>query len=270
MTKTIWTASCLVIGDEILSGKTQDTNSYYLAQVLFQKGIELQRIEVVPDDQDAIAESVKRLSTLYDFVFTSGGIGTHDDITYASIAKAFELEMQVDDETWEKVRQLQQHHQQHGAIAHSEAKQTRLYKQMATFPIPSEKIRGHDKLPIPVVVVNKNVYILPGIPRLFQLLLDSLSDHINARLQQQQSFHRRQVATKQSEIWIADILSQLQKSVQQDQIKIGSYPTWNDSSAKVIVSIVGKDIVKVDQVTKQIMEHIDGWIIQPTFSTSRL
>ncbi|SAL95813.1 hypothetical protein [Absidia glauca] len=75
MTQSNWTASCLIIGDEILSGKTQDSNSYCLAQFLFELGIELKRIEVVPDDENAIGIAIKQHSAAYDFVFTSGGIG---------------------------------------------------------------------------------------------------------------------------------------------------------------------------------------------------
>jgi molybdenum cofactor synthesis domain-containing protein len=85
-----YTAACLIIGDEVLNGKTKDSNSHYLSKLCFSYGIQLKRIEVIPDDCGDIVKSVKNLVAAHDFVFTSGGIGpTHDDITYKSIAKAF-------------------------------------------------------------------------------------------------------------------------------------------------------------------------------------
>ncbi|CAO3590514.1 unnamed protein product [Absidia cylindrospora] len=281
MTKTNWTASCLIIGDEILSGKTQDSNSFCLAQFLFDLGIELKRIEVVPDNEQEIGEAAKRLSSNHDFVFTSGGIGpTHDDITYSSIAKAFALSIKLHDETWELVQQLKE--RQQAASVNSTKASIEGYKRMATFPSPGEHIRAHAKIPIPVVVVNSNVYILPGIPRLFQALLHSLSDHLKQRIidsgrngyllsstppttttsSSLQPFYRRQVATKQSETLIADILSQLQDDVQPHHIKIGSYPVSGDTDGiKVVISIVGKDLVKVDQITKLVVAKIDGSLL---------
>ena len=84
------TAAILVIGDEILSGRTQDTNSNYIARQLAGLGIDLKEIRVVPDDQGEIVAALNALRARYDFVFTTGGIGpTHDDITADSIAKAF-------------------------------------------------------------------------------------------------------------------------------------------------------------------------------------
>ncbi|KAI8335842.1 putative molybdopterin binding domain-containing protein [Chlamydoabsidia padenii] len=264
MTKSVWTASCLIIGDEILSGKTQDTNSHSLAQFLFELGIELKRIEVVPDDEQAIAIATKQLSATHDFVFTSGGIGTHDDITYSSIAKAFDLTMELDKETWGKVQQLRQRQQ----TSTTSPSSLDGYKRMATFPSPSQQIRSDKKLPIPVVVVNNNVYILPGIPRLFRTLLHSpLSDHLKSKITTSSSplqpFHRRQVTTRQSETRIAHDLTQLQHKVQADGIKIGSYPAWNDATGvKVVISIVGKDRIKVDQVAKLVVDQLDGTLVE--------
>lgn len=85
--------SCLIIGDEVLNGKTKDTNSNFLAQFCFTAGIDLKRIEVIADDEEEIIEAARRMSEKYDWVISSGGIGpTHDDITYQSMAKAFNAE----------------------------------------------------------------------------------------------------------------------------------------------------------------------------------
>ncbi|KAG9074489.1 hypothetical protein FS749_013949, partial [Ceratobasidium sp. UAMH 11750] len=90
--KTIKTAACLVIGDEILNGKTHDSNSNYFAKFCFERGVALKRIEVIADIEEEIVEASRRMVQRYDFVVTSGGIGpTHDDITYSSLATAFNL-----------------------------------------------------------------------------------------------------------------------------------------------------------------------------------
>jgi molybdenum cofactor synthesis domain-containing protein len=104
--KFVSTAGCLIIGDEVLNGKTKDTNSNYFAKFCFDRGIDLKRIEVIPDDEDDIVEAARRMTSKYDFVITSGGIGpTPDDITYQSLAKAFDGEpLEYHDETLRRMQ----------------------------------------------------------------------------------------------------------------------------------------------------------------------
>ena len=91
------TAAMLVIGDEILSGRTKDRNIGFVADTLTDIGIDLEEVRVVADREEAIIEAIRALSGRYDFVFTSGGIGpTHDDITADSVAKAFGLPIDID------------------------------------------------------------------------------------------------------------------------------------------------------------------------------
>eukprot|EP01066_Platyproteum_vivax_P014268 Platyproteum_vivax@DN6398_c0_g2_i2.p1 len=88
------TAACLIIGDEVLKGRTHDTNSHFTAKQLYKLGINLERIEVIGDIQETIVSTVQRLSASHNYVFTSGGIGpTHDDITYLALARAFNDEL---------------------------------------------------------------------------------------------------------------------------------------------------------------------------------
>ena len=84
------TAGIIIIGDEILSGRTQDTNSNFIAKKLIESGVQLKEIRVIRDQENIIVETVKKFSESFDYVFTTGGIGpTHDDITSQSLAKAF-------------------------------------------------------------------------------------------------------------------------------------------------------------------------------------
>jgi len=86
------TAGIIIIGDEILSGKVQDYNSFFMAQELWSHGVRLCRISIIPDDIDQIGEEVRNFSQRFDYVFTSGGIGpTHDDVTIEGISKAFDI-----------------------------------------------------------------------------------------------------------------------------------------------------------------------------------
>ncbi|OAD73551.1 hypothetical protein PHYBLDRAFT_4977, partial [Phycomyces blakesleeanus NRRL 1555(-)] len=228
------TAACCLIGDEILSGKTRDLNSYCLANFLFDLGISLKRIDVVADDDEAIGESVRRLAKDHTLVFTSGGIGpTHDDITYAAVAKAFDLSLEIDNETKQRLTDVATKRQKALTDAHL---------RMALFPYPAVLVREDPSLLIPVVVVVGQIYILPGIPQLFQRLLYSLKPYF-ARLiisqgQSLKGFVRREIITYQPETQLAAYLTGLQAEYPKDQLLIGSYPELN---GKVVVSVVGKD-----------------------------
>ena len=98
-------ASLIIIGDEILSGRTEDKNLAYLAKWLGKLGINLSEVRIVLDDEEEIIEALNALRKKYDYVFTTGGIGpTHDDITTESVAKAFGVETRIDDEALEKMK----------------------------------------------------------------------------------------------------------------------------------------------------------------------
>lgn len=253
--KRAFSAACCIIGDEILNGKTRDSNAYYLAKYLFDLGVDLKRVETIPDDYDAIAETIKRLSSQHDIVFTSGGIGpTHDDITYAALAKTYNLPLKLDEETCTRMEEVSKHKFPDWSL-------TEARKRMAIFPEPSIKLRNHDDLWVPVVVVNKNIHVLPGIPRLFEQLLESLKPHFKELIgdTNSTSYYRVQVATKLPEGQIANFLSDLQDECTAKEVKIGSYPNWGEGKdgARVVVSIVGKDVELVDSIGKKVLDGIE-------------
>ena len=164
-------AALMIIGDEILSGSIQDTNTPWLANFLRARGVDLVRVEMVPDSFEDIADSLHRLrSKVSDdgFVFTSGGIGpTHDDITYEAIARALGLEIELHDETRQRMRV---HYDQRGL----ELNESRL--RMAHLPTPCRVLPPRNDIWVPLCNVAGNVYILPGIPRLFSGMIENHGD----------------------------------------------------------------------------------------------
>ncbi|KAF5605073.1 3'-phosphoadenosine 5'-phosphosulfate sulfotransferase (PAPS reductase) FAD synthetase s [Fusarium pseudocircinatum] len=264
--RTISTAACLIIGDEVLGGKTVDTNSAYFAKWCFNLGINLKRIEVIEDDEGEIVEAVQRMSDRYDFVVTSGGIGpTHDDITYQSIAKAFNLPLKLHQETFDKMKLMSKVHPNQPKFdwdVDSPARRAKL--RMAELPIDESRdlkkqaVFPHDDLWVPVSVVNGNIHILPGIPRLFQRLLDGLKPHILPRLSDPEGkgTHRVLFSTPLPESGVADYLTTLAAKVGPKGVKVGSYPRWGKKNNTV--TLVGRDLDYLESLVDEVQAGIQG------------
>ncbi|WP_158965279.1 competence/damage-inducible protein A [Chachezhania sediminis] len=158
------TAAMLVIGDEILSGRTRDSNMYFLAQQLTQVGIDLAEVRVVADDADAIVDAVKALSARYDHVFTSGGIGpTHDDITADCIARAFDAHIDV---RADARALLEAHYKRTGA----ELNAARL--RMARIPDGATLIDNPVSTAPGFTIAN--VHVMAGVPAVFEAMVASV------------------------------------------------------------------------------------------------
>ncbi|EXM25396.1 hypothetical protein V3481_009653 [Fusarium oxysporum f. sp. vasinfectum] len=264
--RTISTAACLIIGDEVLGGKTVDTNSAYFAKWCFNLGINLKRIEVIEDDEGEIVEAVQRMSDRYDFVVTSGGIGpTHDDITYQSIAKAFNLPLKLHQETFDKMKLMSKVHPNQPKFdwdVDSPARRAKL--RMAELPIDESRdlkkqaLFPHDDLWVPVSVVNGNIHILPGIPRLFQRLLEGLKPHILPRLSDPEGkgTHRVLFSTPLPESGVADYLTTLAAKVGPKGVKVGSYPRWGKKNNTV--TLVGRDLDYLESLVDEVQAGIQG------------
>ncbi|KAL7899414.1 MoaB/Mog domain-containing protein [Trichoderma sp. SZMC 28014] len=264
--RTIKTAACLIIGDEVLGGKTVDTNSAYLAKWCFSLGINLKRIEVIEDDESEIIEAVSRMSNRYDFIVTSGGIGpTHDDITYPSIAKAFGLPLKLHQETFEKMKKLSKPNPKQPNFdwnVDSPALRARL--RMVELPTDESRDLGeqvifpHDDLWVPVAVVNRNVHILPGVPLLFQRLLDGLKPHVLPRLvdPEGKGIHRIMISTPLPESSVAEYLTTLAARVEPHGVKVGSYPRWGRK--RNTVTLVGRDQAYLESLVAEAEEAVQG------------
>jgi molybdenum cofactor synthesis domain-containing protein len=158
------TAAILVIGDEILSGRTKDRNIGFIAETLTDIGIDLEEVRIVGDREQAIAEAVRALSERYDFVFTSGGIGpTHDDITADSIAKAFDLPIGIDRRAVDLLMPFWK-------SRNIEPNESRL--RMARIPQGAELIRNAVSAAPGFKV--RNVFVMAGVPAIMQAMMDEV------------------------------------------------------------------------------------------------
>ncbi|EKF44021.1 molybdopterin binding domain-containing protein [Nitratireductor indicus C115] len=209
----IVTAGMIVIGDEILSGRTKDKNIGHLADMLTAVGIDLKEVRVVSDDREAIADAVNALRSRNTYVFTTGGIGpTHDDITADSIAFALGLPCGYDDKAY---RLLEAHYAKRG-IEFTEAR-----KRMARMP------EGATHIDNPISIAPgfhiANVYVMAGVPSIFQAMLDN----VIPTLQTGTKLSTRSVPSPLPEGTIGGPLGEVQKA-HPDTI-IGSYPQYSDN-----------------------------------------
>ncbi|MBM3516588.1 MAG: competence/damage-inducible protein A [Alphaproteobacteria bacterium] len=206
MTEPAPTASVIVIGNEILSGRTQDTNLAYLAAGLVAQGIRLSEARIVPDSEAAIVGAVNACRARDDYVFTTGGIGpTHDDITAAAMAKAFGVPLRLDPEAY---RRLQVHY------GRADINAARL--RMAHVP------EGARLIDNPVSAAPGfqlgNVYVLAGVPRIMQAMFDGL----RRGLRRGPAIYSRTITADLPEGEMAAPLAAVQERF--PEVEIGSYP----------------------------------------------
>ncbi len=238
------TAAAIIIGSEILTGNIQDQNIFILSNMLFNRGISLNKIEIIKDNVLQIANSIKHLSSKFNYIFTSGGIGpTHDDKTYYSISKAFNLKLQY------KKHILQQIAKFHN-INYKNIITNNIQKKMFTFPNTC-KIITHKSLLLPLIIV-KNVYILPGVPALFIKFTNIIKYHFYG-LQQQKIV----IYTHKSESQFAKKLTQIQKKY--NYINIGSYPQYNNKNYKVLITLECNANINIKKIIYKIKYIVNGF-----------
>lgn len=244
-------AAILVIGDEVLNSKIKDTNSAYFAEFCYKNGADLRRVVVVPDETEDIVSELNNLRKKYDFIVTTGGIGpTHDDITYESVAKAYNFPLKLHEKTVIAMDKLAKHPPKSKEPGSEELK---AQLRMATFPSDSS-VECHfvtDDLWVPIVSIQNQVYIFPGIPSLFTRLLEDLKPSIQYRFPSAK-LHRHFVSTTWSESMLAPILKELQEKYKENNVKIGSYPHYCKKTNTV--SILGP--AESDELLKSIVQFL--------------
>jgi molybdenum cofactor synthesis domain-containing protein len=199
------TAAILVIGNEILSGRTQEANAYLAAQRLFDRGCRLSEIVIVPDTQEEIIAALNRLRVKYDAVITSGGIGpTHDDITMDSIARAFGVALIEDGHIVQAMSEY------YGKDGLNDGR-----RRMSRVPQGARLIRCEKSI-APGAEIG-NVYVLAGVPSIFASQLEVILDGFGGR-----AFQRREIEVELAESSFAAALDRIQ--AQYPMVEIGSYP----------------------------------------------
>lgn len=221
-------ASLVIIGDEILSGRTEDTNLAYLAKWLGNLGIHLSEVRVVLDDEKEIIESVNTLRKKYDYVFTTGGIGpTHDDITTDSIAKAFGVETRIDDEALEKMKEFLDGKE----LTEPLLKMIHIPEGGELIYSPATKAPGYK---------IENVFVMAGIPKIMQGMLEGMYDY----LEKGDVVHSRSFDIFVGESLFAEKLKDIQQEFQ--NISIGSYPFSRDGKYGATIVLRSTDDSALD------------------------
>jgi molybdenum cofactor synthesis domain-containing protein len=206
------TAALLVIGDEILSGRTKDKNIGYVADHLTAIGIQLKQVRIVPDEEAEIIEAVNALRSRYDYVFTTGGIGpTHDDITADSVAKAFGVGIDVDERALGPMRA---YFQRRGV----EMTPARL--RMARIPFGAELVEN--SVSIAPGFMLGNVIVMAGIPSIMQVMLDAATKFLKTG----KKMLSAAIELHRPEGEIAGLFAEHQKRF--PDVPMGSYPFQKD------------------------------------------
>jgi len=231
-------AAIIVIGNEILSGRTQDINVSFLCKWLNDLGVRVTEVRIIEDNEDSIVKNVNELKNKFKYIFTTGGIGpTHDDITSKSIAKAFNIKYDFHKEAYEILEKY-----------YTPEKFNEGRKKMAKIP-ENAKLIYNPSSGAPGFIV-KNVFCLPGVPSILKSMIDGLKDKIiggNKILSQTIT-----IQTVESEI--AQSLEDVQKKFK--NVEIGSYPFFR--LGKIGVSIVIRSTIKneIDECYKEIVNFI--------------
>lgn len=207
----IWTAALLVIGDEILSGRTQDKNVAQVASWLNEQGVRLAEVRIVPDDEQRIASAVNVLREAHDYLFTTGGIGpTHDDITVDSIAAAFGVPVVVHPEAR---RILEDYYRDRGGVTEARLRMARVPEGAELIPNPTSGAPG---------VRMGNVFILAGVPHIAATMLEALS----GTLEGGRPMVSVTVGARAAESEVADLLREAEAA--HPGVAIGSYPFFKE------------------------------------------
>lgn len=237
----IKTAGIIIIGNEILSGRVRDSNSFFLAAELRALGVDVMRISVIPDDIDTIGREVLAFSRSFDYVFTSGGVGpTHDDITVAGIARGFGVRLVRHPALEEKFRQR-----------YGEALNDAILK-MAEVPEGADLI-DFDNARFPLVSF-RNIFIFPGIPK----YLKEKFSLIKERFRSAAIFLKKLFLDAEE----ADIAAALNIVVSGNtDVSFGSYPVLDNPEYKIIITVECRSEDSLNKAVGELRDSLPGRII---------
>ncbi len=237
-------AAIIIIGNEILSGRTKDTNTNSIALWLNSIAVKVQEVRVIPDIQEIIVNTVKDLKKKNDYVFTSGGIGpTHDDITAESISKAFDLKYEIHKNAFK----ILEEYYKPGEFNEGRQKMAWMPSQAKLIENPTSGAPGF---------IVENVFCLPGVPSILKSMLGGLKNEISGG--QPILSYTINLRTVESEI--AKSLTNIQKK--NKGVEIGSYPFFKAGKVGVSIVLRSEDKNKITACNKEILQLVDEKKIQ--------
>ncbi|MBE2191746.1 MAG: competence/damage-inducible protein A [Alphaproteobacteria bacterium] len=232
-------AVLLIIGNEILSGRTQDTNTPWIANKLAERGIRLLEVRVVPDIEERIVEALHELRGKAQYVFTTGGIGpTHDDITTQSVARALNLPIVLDPKAKDVLLEFYGSQDQ---LTSARLKMAHVPSGAVLVPNPVSGAPGYR---------IENVFVLAGVPRIMQSMLD----HILPELQFGVPILSNTVTCNLMESTIAEKLAKIQDCY--DDVEIGSYPHFRSGELGLSVVLRSPENDSLHKATIEVFDLI--------------
>src|SRR3954454_18881988 len=228
------TACLLVIGNEVLSGRTRDANIQFLATGLGDLGIPLREVRIIPDVRETIIDTVNEVRRKFDYVFTTGGIGpTHDDITSECVAEAFGVPLILHPEA----KRLLESHYPPGGLNEARLRMAHVPEGAVLLPNPISRAPGFR---------IENVYVLPGVPQIMQAIFSELKH----RLRGGAKLLSRSVSCALSEGALANQLGALQDRY--GDLEIGSYPYFRRSDFGVTLVLRGIDRERLTRAVEEL------------------
>ncbi len=235
------TACIIIIGNEILSGRTLDTNKNYMCKELTMRGIDVIEARVIKDDIKKIITVINEVRKKYDYIFTTGGIGpTHDDVTSISIAKAFKVKLKKN----KKALNILKKYYKVQKIQMNDAKE-----KMALIPQGAELL--YNPITRAAGFRMRNVYVMAGIPEIMIAMFKKILGNIkggNPKI-------IKNISVNFPESDIAEYLSKIQNEF--NQVEIGSYPLFRSKKKKVDVVLTSFNKIDINKVERKIKKFIN-------------
>ncbi len=238
------TAAIILVGNELLSGHVEDVNAKFLLTELYALGVAVERVTIIPDQIEEIAHEVRWCAARFDYVFTSGGVGpTHDDLTIAGIAQAFDRRVVHDDHLRELVA---------GYFG-----EPLTPEQLRFAEVPEGAGLIHSDQSSWPILHCENVFIFPGIPEILRSKFLAICDRFRAT-----PFMVKTIFSNQDEVKLAPILNRL--TSQFPALTIGSYPHFSEVDYRVKVVLASKDGDLLHRALAALMDWLDPALIVRT------
>ena len=232
-------AAILIIGNEILSGRTKDTNTSTLSIWLNSIGVKVEEVRIIPDVENTIVNAINLLRKNYDYVFTTGGIGpTHDDITAQSVSKAFGIKYEIHEEAFK----ILESYYQPGEFNEGRQKMVWMPEKANLIINPTSGAPGFSV---------ENVFCLPGVPSILKSMLGGLTNAIVGG----EPIKSLTISLRTVESEIANSLTKVQN--ENKDVEIGSYPFFHAGKLGVSIVIRSEDQLKIEKCNTQILKFVN-------------